>query len=238
MQMAAIDIVFGCIVAKQTQVKKIGRARQKFERCKVSFVERSRVGPDPADTVLFRQPNKLGPMPAGVAKFNGKPEIPRQSHEEFAECMFAILRCQRRRELNKDYLKLGREWFHCAEKRHQLCCAISETTNMGDLAGKLAGKPKTGGSRFCPATNRCFGRRSVKCRIDFDRGKMARIKFEPARLWQIKWIKDTTPILKAPRARANANFLLVKQIQIESRKYSVLSVGKDVTLGEEIALRI
>jgi hypothetical protein len=67
---------------------------------------------------------------------------------------------------------------------------------------------------------------------------MARIKFEPARLWQIKWIKDTTPILKAPRARANANFLLVKQIQIESRKYSVLSVGKDVTLGEEIALRI
>ncbi len=109
---------------------------------------------------------------------------------------------------------------------------------MGDLTGKLARKPKAGGSPFGPATNRCFGWRSMKCRIHFDSRELACIKFEPVRLWQIKRIKDTAPVVEAPCARANAYFLLVEQIQMESRKYSVLSVGKDVTLGEETALRI
>ena len=54
---------------------------------------------------------------------------------------------------------------------------------MGDLTGKLAGKPKAGGSRFGPATNRCFGRRGVECRIHFDGREMACIKFEPVRRW-------------------------------------------------------
>ena len=109
---------------------------------------------------------------------------------------------------------------------------------MGDLTGELAGKAKAGGSRFSPATNRCFGRRSVKCRIHFDGREMAGIKFEPVRRWQIKRIKDIVPVVKALCARADAYFLLVEQIQMESRKYSVLPVGKDVTLGEETALKI
>ena len=119
------------------------------------------------------------------------------------------------------------------EKRTQLCSAISETANVCDLTGKLAAKPKAGGSRFGPATNRCFGRRSVKCSIHFDGWEVACIKFEPVRLGQFIRIKDTAPIIKAPGARANAYFLLVEQIQMESRKYSVLSVGKDATLVEE-----
>ena len=109
---------------------------------------------------------------------------------------------------------------------------------MSDLTGKLAGKPKARGSGFGPAANRCFGWRSAKCRINFDGREMARITFEPVRLWQIRWIKDTAPVVKAPCARADADFLLVEQIQMESRKYSVLAPGKDVTLGEEIALKI
>jgi hypothetical protein len=109
---------------------------------------------------------------------------------------------------------------------------------VGDLTGKLAGKAKAGWSRFGPATNRCFGWRSVKCRIHFDGREMACIKFEPVRRWQIKRIKDPAPVVKAPCGRANAYFLLVEQIQMESRKYSVLSVGKDVTLGEETVLKI
>src|SRR6266480_3403521 len=108
---------------------------------------------------------------------------------------------------------------------------------MGDLTGKFAGKSKAGGSRFGPATNRCFGRRSVKCRIHFDGREMAGIQFEPVRLRHVKRIKGTPPVVKAPCARVNAYFLLVEQIQMESRKYSVLSVGKDVTLGEETALK-
>lgn len=88
---------------------------------------------------------------------------------------------------------------------------------MGDLTGKFAGKPKARGSRFGPATNRWFAWRSVKCRIHFDGGEPPRIKFKPVRLWQIGWIKDTTPVAKAPCARANAYFLLVEQIQMDRK---------------------
>ena len=105
---------------------------------------------------------------------------------------------------------------------------------MSDLTGKLAGKTKTRGSSFGPAANSCFGWRSVKCRIHFYGRKMTRIKFEPVRLWQIRRIKDTAPVVKAPCARADADFLLVEQIQMESRKYSVLALGKDVTLGKRL----
>jgi len=104
---------------------------------------------------------------------------------------------------------------------------------VGDLAGKLAGEQKAGGSRFGPATNRCFRGNSVKRRIYFDGWEKARVKFEPVRLWQIMRIKDTAPVFKAPRTRANAYFLLVEKIQMKSREYSILSLGKDLTSGEE-----
>jgi hypothetical protein len=44
-------------------------------------------------------------------------------------------------------------------------------------------------------------------------------------------IKDTAPVLETPCARADTYFLLFEQVQMESRKYSVLTGGKDVTLG-------
>ena len=87
---------------------------------------------------------------------------------------------------------------------------------MGDLTGKLAGKSKAGGSRFGPATNRCFARRSVKRRIHFDGREMACIKFEPMRFWQIIRIKRTAPVVEAPRARADTYLLLIREIQMDS----------------------
>src|SRR5512132_4079492 len=104
MDMATINVVFGCVIAKQTQIKKISGARQKFEGRKVSLVERSGIGPDPADTVLFHKPNKLRSMPARVANFNGKPEIPWQLRQELAQRVFSVCWRQRRRELNEDHL--------------------------------------------------------------------------------------------------------------------------------------
>ena len=53
MDVATIDVVFGRVIAKQTKVKKISGARQKLEGSKVSLVERSGIGPDPANAVLF-----------------------------------------------------------------------------------------------------------------------------------------------------------------------------------------
>jgi len=41
-----------------------------------------------------------------VAKLNGKPEIPRQLNEEFAQRVFAVSWRERRRELNEDHLEL------------------------------------------------------------------------------------------------------------------------------------
>ena len=104
MDVATIDVVFGGVIAKQAQVKKISGAWQKFEGRKVSLVERSGVGPDPANAVPFHQADKLRPMPAGVAKFNGKPEIPRQLRQKLAQRVFSVCGCQRRRQLNQDHL--------------------------------------------------------------------------------------------------------------------------------------
>jgi hypothetical protein len=45
-------------------------------------------------------------MPAGVPKFNRKPEIPRQLNEELAQRVFSVRGRQGRRKLNKDHLEL------------------------------------------------------------------------------------------------------------------------------------
>src|SRR5262249_16871386 len=118
MDVAAVDVVFGCVIAKQTQVKKISGARQKFEGRKVSLVERSGIGPDPAYTVLFHKSDKLRPMPARMAKLNRKSEIPRQLSEESAQRVFAVGRRQRRRQLNEDHLELWSECFDCPKERN------------------------------------------------------------------------------------------------------------------------
>ena len=104
--MDTVDVVLGRVIAQQPQVQQVSRARQKFEWREISLVKRRSVRPDPADTILFQQPDELRPMPAGMTKFNGKPEIPRQLREELAQCVFANARRKRWRELNKDYLEL------------------------------------------------------------------------------------------------------------------------------------
>src|SRR5947207_9865881 len=116
MDVATIDVVFGCVVTKQSQVNKIGGARQKFEGRKISLVERCRVGPNPTDAVFFQQADKLRPMPAGMSKFDCKSEVPRQLRKKFAQCLFAVIRRQRGRELNEDYLELLPKRFDGAEK--------------------------------------------------------------------------------------------------------------------------
>ena len=71
----AIDVIFRRIVTEETQIEKIGRARQEFEGCEISFVERAGVGPDPANAMLFQKANNLRPMPSGVAKLDSETKI-------------------------------------------------------------------------------------------------------------------------------------------------------------------
>src|SRR5437667_7092561 len=90
MDMAAVDVIFRCVIAQQTQIQKICRARQKFKRGKISFVKRRGIGPDPANPISFQQPNKLRPMPAGMPKLNRKTEISRQLWKKFSQRELAV----------------------------------------------------------------------------------------------------------------------------------------------------
>ena len=97
--------------------QKIGRPRQKLERRKIAFIERTGVGPNPANAILFQEANKLWPMPSGVTKFNRKAEIPRQLTKKIAQRQLAILRRERRRKLDQDGAKFCSKRFDGAEEQ-------------------------------------------------------------------------------------------------------------------------
>lgn len=84
---------------------------------------------------------------------------------------------------------------------------------MCDFAGKLAGKTKCGRRRLDPAAHGVFRRSAVKCGVDLNGGKIARVKGKPVGLWQVRWIKGPAPLIETPRARTDANFLLIGQVQ-------------------------
>ena len=117
MDMPAIDIVFGRIIAKQPQIEKVGRAWQEFERGKISFVKWSGVRPDPANTMLFQKPNELWPMPAGVTKFNREAELPWQLADKIAQRQFALLWRERRGKLDQDNIEFRSKRFDGVQKR-------------------------------------------------------------------------------------------------------------------------
>ena len=177
-------VIFGRVIAEQTQIKKIGRPRQEFERREIAFIERTGVGPNPANAVLFQQADDLRPVPAGMTKFNGKPETFRKLHQKFSQDLSAILGRERWRQLNQHNLELGLERLDRAEKRVQFGGAIAQPADMRDFAREFAAETKGSGSQFDPAPDRVLGRDTVKGRIDFDRGKIAGIKFEPFGLRQ------------------------------------------------------
>ncbi len=210
-------IILGRVIAEQTQVKKIGRPGQKFERRKIAFIERTGVGPNPTDAILFQQPNNLGPMPASVTKFNGKPETSGQLHEKFSQNLSAILGCERGRQLDQHNLELRLERFDRAQKGVQFDGAIAQPADMGDFARKFATKAKGSRSEFDPAPDRVLRRYAVKSRINFNGEEIARIKFEPFGFGQVRRIKTSAPFREAPGAGADSNFLLVGQLQIERK---------------------
>ena len=90
MNVATVHVVFGRVIAEQAQVEKICRARQEFKRGKISFVQRSGIGPRPANAIFFQQTDELRPMPSGVSKFDCEPEIPRELLEKLAQRRLAV----------------------------------------------------------------------------------------------------------------------------------------------------
>src|SRR5216110_1581265 len=117
MHLPSIDVVFRCIIPEQTQVEKIGSAREEFEWRKVAFVERAGIGPDPADTIFFQKTDDLRSMPAGMPKFNRETKTRRQLFEKFTKCALSVPWPKRRRKLDQDNLALWRERLDRAKER-------------------------------------------------------------------------------------------------------------------------
>jgi len=84
---------------------------------------------------------------------------------------------------------------------------------VSDLSGKFTGETEASRSHLDPTPNAVFRWNSVKSRIHFNRREIVGIKFQPVTFWQIGRVKNATPVLKAPRARADAYLLLIGQIQ-------------------------
>src|SRR5213080_2678631 len=104
-----LAIVLGRVIAEQPQIKEIRCARQKFERCEIALVQRTGVGPNPANPILFEQMNDLRPMPTGMTKFDREPKTFRKLRQKFSQRLPAIFRRERWWKLNEYNLKLGLE---------------------------------------------------------------------------------------------------------------------------------
>ena len=147
-------IVLGRVIAKQSQVKKVGRARKEFEWRKIAFVQRTRIGPSPANAAILEQPNNLRPVPAGISKLNRETKIFRKLDKKFPQRLPTIFRRERRRKLNQNNLQFRFEGFDGAQKCVELRCAIAQTTDVCDLARELATETKRRRRLLHPAPDR------------------------------------------------------------------------------------
>jgi len=163
--------------------------------------------------MLFQQANKLRPMPAGVTKFDREPEISRQLIEKFAQRRFAVFWRKGGWKLDENHAELWRERFHRPKKRIHFCCAISQAASVRDLAREFAGKTKSRWRDLDPPLNGGFGRGGIKCRIDLHSREVIGVKFEPLGLWEIRRIKKAAPVFETPRGGAEANLMLIDQVQ-------------------------
>ena len=152
-------------------------------------------------------------MPTDVSEFDGEPKILRKLHQKFAQSLPAVFWSERRRQLNQDDLQFRLERFDRLQKRIQFRGAIAQLANVSDLPRKLTAKTKGSRRDFDPASDRVFSWHRVKRRIDLDRRQIARVKFEPFRFREIGGIKTSSPFLKTPGASADANFLLINEVQ-------------------------
>ena len=209
----AIAIIFGGVIAEQAHIEKIGSTRLEFKRGQIALIQGGGIGPDPANPIFLEKPDDLRPVPAEMTKLDGKPKVVRQLGEKSAQSCPSIVGRKRRRKLHEDNVELGGEWLDCMEETCQLGAAIAQLAFMRDLARELAGKTKMGRGKIEPAADRMLGGRGIEGGIDFNCGKVTRVKFEPALLRKISRIKYFTPFRKGPCAGSDTNFLLIVKVQ-------------------------
>jgi outer membrane protein assembly factor BamD len=226
MHVPAIAIVLRGVIAEEAQIKEVGRARQEFEGREIAFVQRTGVGPYPANAVFLEKVNDLRAMPPAMAKLDRKAKVAWELFQEFSQRLAAILGSERGRQLNQDDLKLRCEGFDRAQKGGEVGAAIAQPPGVRDFSGKLTGKTKSGWRVFHPAPDRRFGGDAVEGGVDLNGRKIMRIEFQPARWRQIRRIKASSPLIKTPRASAEPDFLLCREIQGTFRRIIAFHLGE------------
>jgi hypothetical protein len=84
---------------------------------------------------------------------------------------------------------------------------------MRQFTWELATETEGLGGLFKPAADAILVWHMIKGRIDFNCGEKTRVKLEPIGIRQAGRIKTSSPSWKSPGTRADANFLLVLEIQ-------------------------
>ena len=101
----AVAIVLGPVIAEQPEIKEIRRVRQEFEGREIAFIQRTGVGPNPANAMLFQKMNDLRPMPPRMTELNRETKIARQLLEKIAKRSLPGLWRKGGRQLNENDLK-------------------------------------------------------------------------------------------------------------------------------------
>src|SRR6478752_4137652 len=99
MQMPAVAIVLGRVIAEQSQIKKVGRLRKELKRGEVSLIQGAGIGPDPANAIGLKAMDDVRAMPAGMPKLNRESVVTRKLFQERAQGSLAVLWCKRRWQL-------------------------------------------------------------------------------------------------------------------------------------------
>ena len=167
----------------------------------------------------LKQANDFGTMPAGVAKLDGKTKVVRQLRHKSPKRGFAIARRERWWQLHKDDTQLGRKRLDRIQKTLKLRRAIAQSAPMRDFPRQFARESKMRRRLLNPTHNGGWLRRGVKGGVDLDRGKKTRIPRKPLGVGKTARVKNFAPFLKTPRARTDADFMLMMKIQVTCLRY-------------------
>ena len=77
---------------------------------------------------------------------------------------------------------------------------------MGDGTRHFNSETKVIGCLLHPVVCCVLARDVIKCGIDFKRGKMAGVKFEPMGVGEVQGIKRPLPVVKTPGTSADLDF--------------------------------
>src|SRR2546428_6736124 len=116
MNKQAVLVVFGGVIAQQSQVNEVSGKRQKLEWRQIAFVQRRGVRPDPGDAAFLEQTDNLRPVPPGMPELDREAKVPRQLDKKFAQRRLAVFWRERGRQLDEHDLELGRERLDGAQK--------------------------------------------------------------------------------------------------------------------------